>query len=79
MDDLKSPLKNSFVVYKILCSRESYALPKPYYVGQILNTVSLQLTGHLQISYIKDHMKNEHHANFSRKQREENVKIMKKI
>ena len=74
-----SVLKSSHVVYSISCPIEDCVLQKSYYVGQTQNTVSLRLTGHLQNGAIKDHVRNCHHKTLTRKELEENVKIIKKI
>ena len=74
-----SVLKSSHVVYSISSLREDCVLPKSYYIGQTQNTMSLRLTDHLQNGAIKDHMRNCHQKILSRKELENNAKIILKI
>ena len=61
INECKSILKTSHVVYKISCPSEDCVLPNSYYMEQTQNMVSVRLTGHLQNSDIK-----EHHTNLTR-------------
>ena len=50
----------------------------PNYTIQTQNTVIFRLIGHLQISFIKDHLKKDHHESLTSKQLEENNNTQRK-
>ena len=53
INESKSILKTSHVVYKIFCPSEDCKLPNSYYFRQTQNVVNVRLTGHIQNSAIK--------------------------
>ena len=75
----RSELGASSVVYEIKCPVEDCALQAPIYIGYTLNTVSKRLTYHLQQGSMKEHVRQSHGKELTRKDLKNNTRVVMKL